>query len=115
MIGQTAEIEARKGVRSSGARRQWDEQTVFADLLQRRGREETRVAQELYDWTLARGWRPTFGMGKQDGSWIPVVSLDPDAITRRPSIQLSLLTPDPALEQLKQVLEWVQAQAGVEA
>jgi hypothetical protein len=25
-------------------------------------------------WTLERGWRPTFGTGKQDGSWILVVA-----------------------------------------
>ncbi len=31
-----------------------------------------RVARELYDWMLARGWRSTFGRGMQDGSWIPV-------------------------------------------
>jgi hypothetical protein len=74
VIGQTAEVEARKGRRSSGERRQWDEQSLFADLADKRGEEETRVARGLYDWTHARGWRPTFGAGKQDGSWIPVVA-----------------------------------------
>jgi len=74
VIGQTAEVEARKGRRRSAERRQWDAQSVFADLLERRGEVETRVARDLYDWTLERGWRPTFGTGKQDGSWVPVVA-----------------------------------------
>ena len=162
VIGQTAAVEARKGVRASGPRRQWDEQSLFADLLERRGPAETRVARELYDWVVDRGWRSTFGTGNLDGSWIPVltangrghypialygygrveiqfqhlknrppfdaeatrlellrrvnqipgVSLGDDAITRRPSIQLSLLAADPvALDQLKQVLQWVESEA----
>lgn len=76
VIGQTAAVEARKGRRPSGERRQWDEQSLFAELLARRGPEETRAARDLYDWTLGRGWRPTFGTGKQDGSYIPVISGD---------------------------------------
>ena len=161
LIGQTAEVDARKGRRTSGEHRQWDEQSMFADLLERRGKEETRVARDLYDWTLARDWRPTFGRGKQDASWIPVlaangrehypiavysygrievqfqhlkarppfddeqtrlellrrlneipgVSFDRDLITKRPSIQLSLLARDPsAVEQLEHVLEWIETQ-----
>jgi hypothetical protein len=132
---------------------------VFAELLEKRGQEETRVARDLYDWTLARGWMPTSGTGKQDGAWIPVVaasgrehypialytygrielqfqhlkprppfddeqmrlellrrvneipgvSLGPDVITKRQSIQLSLFVGNlAALEQLKLVLEWVE-------
>jgi hypothetical protein len=74
VIGQTAEVEARKGRRTSGEGRQWDEQSLFADLAARRREEETGIARELYDWMLARGWRPTFGRGKQDGSWIPALA-----------------------------------------
>lgn len=72
VIGETAEVEARKGRRTSGEGRQWDEQSLFADLVEKRGEQETRVARDLYDWILARGWRPTFGRGKHDGSCIPV-------------------------------------------
>jgi hypothetical protein len=73
LIGQTAEVEARKGWRS-GETRQWDEQSLFSELLARRGEGEARVARELYEWCRARGWRLTFGQGKKDGSWIPVFS-----------------------------------------
>jgi hypothetical protein len=72
VIGQTAEVEARKGRRASGEGRQWDEQMLFADLMERRGQNETQVARELYKWILARGWRSTFGRGMHDGSWVPV-------------------------------------------
>jgi hypothetical protein len=74
VIGQTAEVEARKGRRTSGETRKWDEQSLFDDLLEKRGAEEAQAARELYQWTRARGWRPTFGRGTQDGSWIPVVT-----------------------------------------
>jgi hypothetical protein len=74
VIGQTAEVEARKGRRSSGGSgRRWSERSLFAELVEKRGPEETRAARELYDWTIERGWRPTFGAGKVDGSWVPVI------------------------------------------
>ena len=41
-------------------------------LVAKRGEQEAKVARELYDWVCARGWRPWFGAGKQDGSWIPI-------------------------------------------
>ena len=72
VIGETAEVEARKGRRAAGERRQWDEESLFADLVAKRGEQEAKVARELYDWVCARGWRPWFGAGKQDGSWIPI-------------------------------------------
>jgi hypothetical protein len=73
VIGQSAEVEARKGRRATGESRKWNEETLFAALLEKRGSDEVRAARDLYDWTLARGWRPTFGSGKVEGSWVPVV------------------------------------------
>jgi hypothetical protein len=160
VIGQTAEVEARKGSRTQ---RQWDEESWFAALVERRGEDENRAARDLYDWTLARGWRQTFGTGMQDGMWAPVfaandrdyspialytsgrivvlfvmqgrppfndeqtrlellrrfneipgVSFGPEVITHRASIQLklSLFAGDvAALDQLKRVLEWIEAEA----
>lgn len=73
VIGQTAEVEARKGRRPpSIPGRRWDEQSLFADLEAKRGADETRAARDLYDWTLNQGMRAAFGAGKQDGSWTPV-------------------------------------------
>jgi hypothetical protein len=130
--------------------------------MERRGQNETQVARELYEWILARGWRPTFGRGKHDGSWVPVfaangrehypialysygrievqfqhlkprapfddertrlellrrineipgVSFGPEVSTKRPSIPHSVLASNSvALEQLKRVIEWIEAEA----
>jgi hypothetical protein len=73
VIGQTAEIEARKGRRAATGRRRWDEQSLFEEIVEKRGDGEARVGRELYDWAAARGWRPTFGSGRVDGSWVPVL------------------------------------------
>jgi hypothetical protein len=162
VIGQTAEVEVRKGRRVDRQRRVWDEDSLFTELEHKRGTEEARVARDLYDWTLARGWSPRFGAGKQDGSWTPVltanggqhtpialytngrievqfkylkarapfdndgirvellrrlneipgVSLASDAIDKTPSIQLALLAANVSSpEQVKRVLEWLEAEA----
>jgi hypothetical protein len=74
VIGQTAEVEARKGRRSlTSSGRRWDEESLFADLEAKRGPEVSRAARDLYDWTLEQGMRAAFGAGKHDGSWTPVV------------------------------------------
>jgi hypothetical protein len=135
---------------------------LFTELEHQRGSVEARVARDLYDWTLARGWTARFGAGKQDGSWTPVltatgrqhtpialytngrievqfkylkarapfdndgirielvrrlneipgVALASDTINKTPSIQLALLSAnDGSPEQLKRVLEWLEAEA----
>jgi hypothetical protein len=74
VIGQTAEVEARKSRRSlTSSGRRWDEESLFADLEAKRGADASRAARDLYHWTLEQGMRAAFGAGKQDGSWTPVV------------------------------------------
>jgi hypothetical protein len=73
VIGQTAEVEARKGRRSARGSRQWDIESIVAELESSRSSAEARAARELHDWVLERGWRPTFGTGAVEGSFIPVV------------------------------------------
>lgn len=73
VIGQTAEVEARKGRRTTAGRRKWDEESLFTVITEKRGEDEERVAWELYEWAGGRGWRLTFGSGRVDGSWVPVV------------------------------------------
>jgi hypothetical protein len=74
VIGQTAEVEARKGRRAPASPgRQWDEASIFAELAVRCGSEGAAVARDLFDWTVERGWRSGFGTGKVDGSWVPVI------------------------------------------
>ncbi len=153
VIGQTAAAETRK---ERGEQRQWDEASFFAELEAKRGPAEAAVARELFEWARVQMPRFTWGKGKVDGSFIPVldhdgqpyyplalytygrleiqfqwltrppfddrelrrdflrrlneipgVSFPEDAITRRPSIQLSVLAADPAaLQSLKNVLDW---------
>jgi hypothetical protein len=69
VIGQTVEVEARKGRRTG--RRHWDEESWFAALSERRGEDEARAARDLYDWTLARGWSQSYGSGMHDAVWVP--------------------------------------------
>ena len=82
VIGQTAEVEARKGRRAARGTRQWDIESIVAELESNRSPAEARVARELHDWVLERGWRSTFGKGAVDGSFIPV--LDPVGIEHYP-------------------------------
>lgn len=82
VIGQTAEVEARKGRRAARGTRQWDIESIVAELESNRSSAEARVARELHDWVLERGWRPTFGKGAVDGSFSPV--LEPVGIEHEP-------------------------------
>ncbi len=53
VIGQTAEVEARKGRRPSGERRRWDAESIFASIREKCGEREARAARELYEWTCS--------------------------------------------------------------
>jgi len=70
IIGQTAAAETRK-VR--GEARQWDEASFFAELEKKQGPEDARVARELLEWASVQLPRFTWGKGKVDGSFIPVL------------------------------------------
>lgn len=73
VIGQTAAVEARKGRRTGGERREWDEDSFFADVKERHDAEVARMVRDLYDWTLAQGMRAQFGTGSKFGSWTPAI------------------------------------------
>ena len=86
VIGQTAEVEARKGRRAPRGARRWDIESIVAELESNRSSAEARVARELHDWVLERGWRPTFGKGAVDGSFIPVLEPLAPSMSRSPCI-----------------------------
>jgi hypothetical protein len=73
VVGQTAAVEARKGRRTGSERREWDEDSFFADVEERHDTDVARTVRDLYDWTLTQGMRPQFGMGGKFGSWTPVI------------------------------------------
>jgi hypothetical protein len=70
MIGQTAAAQAK---RARAEQRQWDESSFFAELATKRGPEEARVARDLLEWARVQMPRFTWGKGKVDGSFIPVL------------------------------------------
>jgi hypothetical protein len=75
VIGETAAAETRKRS-AAGSGRRWDERSFFAALEERRGAEETRVARAIEEWASKQMPRFTWGKGKVDGSFIPVLDHD---------------------------------------
>lgn len=70
LIGQTAASESRKGRREA---RQWDEASFLAELERTHGRGEVAVARELLAWARGQRMRVTWGRGRVEGSFIPVL------------------------------------------
>ncbi|MGH3103071.1 MAG: hypothetical protein ACRDN6_03115 [Gaiellaceae bacterium] len=73
VIGQTAAAETRK---ARGEHRQWDEASFFAELEAKHGPAEAAVARELLEWARVQLPRFTWGKGKVDGSFIPVLDYE---------------------------------------
>jgi hypothetical protein len=71
LVGRTAEAEARKG---RAPARQWNADSFFAALAERRPATEVAAARAVYDWTLGHGWTASFGRGAEYGSWTAVLS-----------------------------------------
>lgn len=72
VIGQTAEAERKKSV-GGREHRKWSEESFFADLETRKGAEQAQVAKTLYDWARTKTDRFSWGDGKKDGSFSPVL------------------------------------------
>jgi hypothetical protein len=70
LIGETAAAETRKGSREKG---HWDEASFLRELEAKRGPEEARVARALIDWARSPMPRFTWGTGRVDGSFAPVL------------------------------------------
>jgi hypothetical protein len=70
VIGQTAATETRK---TRSEPRRWDEASFFSELEARRGAAEAAVARELLEWARVQLPRFTWGTGRVDGSFIPVL------------------------------------------
>ncbi len=72
VVGQTVEAQQKKSGTTRGGRR-WDEASFFEDLRERRGEDEAEVARRIYEWALKNLPRITWGGGKHDGSFVPVL------------------------------------------
>lgn len=72
VIGETAASETRKRT-SIATGRQWDESSFFAELEAKRGPDEVRVARAIAEWASRQMTRFTWGKGRVDGSFVPVL------------------------------------------
>ncbi len=156
LIGQTASGHQKKSIDDIGTK-QWEETSFLADLLSRRGPDETAVAQAVLHWAGNQGLRIWWGKGREDGSFFPMidhkgetfwtisvwthgrleiqfhmmqtkppfdeeprrldllarlnelpwVSISPDAVTKRPSIPLEVLTDTKTRARLIEILDWI--------
>ena len=71
VVGQT-ETARQKRSAGHGQTRQWDEESFFADLAQRRGDDEAAVARRLLEWANDNRLRLWWGHGQSDGSFFPI-------------------------------------------
>src|SRR4051812_25815301 len=71
VIGQTALAQSVKGA-SSTVRRQWDEQSYFAEFDRRNAPGDAEIARKLLEWAEPRVTRIWWGKGQQSGSFVPV-------------------------------------------
>jgi hypothetical protein len=133
---------------------QWDRESFFKALLERRGAEAVVIATKILEWSPKHCPNIWWGRGRKDGScfvgithtgvnyypfamwtyglieiqfqWlrqrsesqelmealamrlnlIPGVVIPPDALTRRPSFELSLLKEQQSLSQFFEAIEW---------
>lgn len=71
VIGQT---EAARIVKGSSMRtgKQWDKESFFTELSDRRGPEEAQAAERLLDWADQKRLRIWWGQGQIDGSFFPI-------------------------------------------
>ncbi len=75
VIGLTSEAEQKKsaGGSSSATEMQWDESRFFQDLTKRSGADVADVARSILAWSDKHGLRLSWGKGKKDGSFSPML------------------------------------------
>ena len=78
LIGNTTRAIANKSEVPSAPKRQWDEESFFADLGERSDPTCVTLCHEILEWTRAQGVRVTYGNGKIDGSMILVAGPPPN-------------------------------------
>jgi hypothetical protein len=73
VIGQTEAAITVKGIRKG---KQWDKESFFAELSDRRGPEEAHAAECLLDWANRNELRIWWGRGQIFGSFFPIYDND---------------------------------------
>jgi len=78
LIGNTTRAIASKGGGSLAPKRQWDEESFFAELGERNDSACVALCREIFDWARSMGIRVMYGSGKVYGSMVLVVGPPPD-------------------------------------
>ncbi|MHB1904616.1 MAG: hypothetical protein ACYCTG_11045 [Ferrimicrobium sp.] len=78
LIGNTSRAIANKSEVPSAPKRQWDEESFFADLGERSDSACVTLCREILEWTRVQGVRVVYGNGKRDGSMILVAGPPPN-------------------------------------
>ena len=73
VIGQSVEAQQKKVVARTGQR--WTEEKFFTALASRCGDAELQAASRIYDWARDTASFISWGRGKMDGSFTPVVDM----------------------------------------
>lgn len=73
VMGQTAEASTRKSG-SPRLKRQWDEESFFGELSDRRGAKEAVVARKILEWARPKMTRTWWGGGGVTGSFVPILN-----------------------------------------
>ncbi|MFO0804204.1 MAG: hypothetical protein U0791_13915 [Gemmataceae bacterium] len=72
LLGQTAGAEQKKSA-GRALKRQWDEDSFFQTLAERRPPEDVLAARAIFDWGLRNGLRMAWGTGTENGSFTPTL------------------------------------------
>ena len=72
VVGKTAVAERTKG--TSRPKKQWDEESFFAELQNNCNEVEVQVAQKILDWSKENTDRIWFGRGAVQGSYNPLIT-----------------------------------------
>ncbi|HMD96251.1 MAG TPA: hypothetical protein VKM93_02820 [Terriglobia bacterium] len=73
VIGQTAEASTRKSA-SPPVKRQWDEESFFRELSDRKGAKEAAVARKILEWARPKMTRIWWGGGGRTGSFVAILN-----------------------------------------
>jgi hypothetical protein len=78
LIGNTTRAIANKSEVPSAPKRQWDEESFFADLGERSDSACVALCRDILEWAQAQGVRVVYGNGKVYGSMILVAGPAPN-------------------------------------
>lgn len=74
IVGRTAESESRK----TNEGKPWDEASFIQVLTAKKGSNDAAIAQEIINYSKRKGLRLSWGTGKIDGSFYPVLDYNDD-------------------------------------